>query len=471
MRFDDRIATVLAQPEAGERALIDKWRQLVDLLAQRPMGSASPAAREALCFVAQRRLEIPEGIRRWAADIFPQDADLEMGSPAPAATTFGAAYPASATPPEHGGAPGEIREILQRIQSYRGRAGIAKADPASCFQWESGPEGLILWVDGVAREALVGRTIASGPGEADYSLQEAIRKRAPFRDVLVGVPGSGAGSGEWLLSGVPMFHPFSEHFLGYRGRGRRALVRASGPRVGETGTHESGEAAGEGLLGDQLPPDALRQLVHELRTPLNAILGFSEMIDGELLGPAAGEYRHRARTIKSHAERLLATVDDLDTAARVEGSRAGRSSGRVDLARLVRRIGAEFPGSVLQLSAANDLPRATVEEEAAGRILVRLLGLAALYSDRGEAVMAALLMGRHQGARMLRLSVTRPRALQVNVEQLLDAAFDPNGGEGGPALGPSFTLRLVSALSEAAGGALEIDANSFVLWLPAEARH
>ena len=70
-----------------------------------------------------------------------------------------------------------------------------------------------------------------------------------------------------------------------------------------------------------IAPDSLRQLVHELRTPLNAIQGFAEMIDKQILGPAALRYRERAREILVETQRLVAMVDDLDTSARVESGR------------------------------------------------------------------------------------------------------------------------------------------------------
>src|SRR3546814_10528108 len=63
-------------------------------------------------------------------------------------------------------------------------------------------------------------------------------------------------------------------------------------------------------------PDAIRQMTHELRTPLNAIVGFAEMIDRQMLGPAAQGYRDRAQDILADAHRLLAAIDDMDAAAR-----------------------------------------------------------------------------------------------------------------------------------------------------------
>src|SRR3546814_8282794 len=57
-------------------------------------------------------------------------------------------------------------------------------------------------------------------------------------------------------------------------------------------------------------------MTHELRTPLNAIVGFAEMIDRQMLCPAAQGYRDRAQDILADAHRMLAAIDDMDAAAR-----------------------------------------------------------------------------------------------------------------------------------------------------------
>ena len=225
----------------------------------------------------------------------------------------------------------QIRELVARIEAFRKRAAPAAA-PAipmpsesvsssstewprlESFRWETGADGVILWVEGAPREALIGQSIAlaSSGGDAGVDAQAsgAFSRRAPFRDARLWIAGAGTVAGDWRISAVPFFDPLDGRFLGYRGTARR-------PRIDETAAPAAaGMLSSQGLYGTGLAPDSLRQLVHELRTPLNAILGFAEMIDRELLGPAAEAYRLRAAEITGQAARLIAAVDDLDTAAR-----------------------------------------------------------------------------------------------------------------------------------------------------------
>ncbi len=121
----------------------------------------------------------------------------------------------------------QIRDLVARIENFRRRrdagAAAAAAAPAAVeeFQWETGPDGVILWVEGAPRGPLVGQSIASIAERGQYGVDGqaagAFEKRAPFRDARFSVPGSGAASGDWRISGVPFFDAAQGNFLGYRG--------------------------------------------------------------------------------------------------------------------------------------------------------------------------------------------------------------------------------------------------------------
>ena len=69
------------------------------------------------------------------------------------------------------------------------------------------------------------------------------------------------------------------------------------------------------MTGEQAPRDPcvrelLARMSHDLRTPLNAILGFSEIIECELLGPLGTErYQRYATDIRTSGLSLLAAVE------------------------------------------------------------------------------------------------------------------------------------------------------------------
>src|SRR3546814_11645117 len=58
---------------------------------------------------------------------------------------------------------------------------------------------------------------------------------------------------------------------------------------------------------------------HELRTPLNAVIGFSEIMESELLGPlGSAQYKSYAADIHESAQHLLTLINDILDVAKIE---------------------------------------------------------------------------------------------------------------------------------------------------------
>ncbi|MDB5718118.1 MAG: histidine kinase [Sphingomonas bacterium] len=577
MRFDDMLATVLAQPLTTPGARIVAWRQVVDLIGQRRVtgddpvrdrayvllrdlrSEVSPEIRsEAALALAGRRLpvelvaffaeeapqvvapliararldeqewlgllpalaptmrgllrnrrDLPDGVVRglasFGASDFALDAPAHVATAAgpPAENALVAAAPVEpsslgneddreqeelllsteASSAEPAPAPqfvGEqIRDLMARIEAYRRstplpaaeKPGRAEAATCDAFRFETGPDGVILWVEDAPRGPLIGVTIATAAERFDHGVDGhaagAYRQRAPFRDARLSVAGTGAAAGEWRISAVPFFDPQEGRFTGYRGTARR-------PRPDETAL---GSAPAAGLHGTGVPPDSLRQLVHELRTPINAIVGFAEMIERQLLGPAAREYRSRAVDIVAQGRRLLATVDDLDLSARMETERLMLDRGPVDAASLLARLQPNYErvasgrGAAITLDVAGLLPAVDADPAAVERMFARLLAATIGLAGEGEHIAVRLGAGGEGDDKCVRLSLTRPLILAGRDERtLLDPGYSPDGDwPDAPVLGLGFALRLVRNLAGAAGGRLEIDETAFALQLPARA--
>ncbi len=66
----------------------------------------------------------------------------------------------------------------------------------------------------------------------------------------------------------------------------------------------------------------LAHMSHEIRTPLNAIIGFSQMINGQMLGPVGhARYRDYAGDILYSAEHLLSVVNNVLDLSKVEAGK------------------------------------------------------------------------------------------------------------------------------------------------------
>ncbi|MES3049029.1 MULTISPECIES: histidine kinase dimerization/phospho-acceptor domain-containing protein [Sphingomonas] len=359
----------------------------------------------------------------------------------------------------------EISDLVARIEAFNRDRTVDAATPAPAaaeiegFRFETDAQGVIRMVDGVARSALVGVSLAyaaqQGEAHLDGVAAGAFRRRSRFSDARLEVGGLSDAFGSWRLSGVPAFEHASGRFIGFRGTGRR-------PRRDETA---------EPVRVSSPVSDSLRQLVHELRTPTNAIAGFAELIETQLLGPVSPTYRDRATTIRTQAGDLLAAIDDLDTAARIEGRALDLRPTTVPVRPLLDRVVRDLqPLATLRgTSLGVAMPAGDCDIRGDDRAVERLIGrlLAALVSAgrKGEQIGVVV----RPVADTVTIEFDRPAALAAHATDVLlsiDAEHESDG-DGAPLLGTGFALRLAQNLAVELGGVLTIGADRLTLQLPA----
>jgi len=220
--------------------------------------------------------------------------------------------------------------------------------------------------------------------------------------------------------------------------------------------------------------EQLQQLIHELRTPLNAIIGFSEIIEQQLFGPASFEYRTLSRSIMDEARRLLTGFEDLDIAAKVDSGQLDSIPGITEpdwlLERLLQRLsGLTQSRSVeLRISKAEPVRAFAQEGETVERVFARLLSATIIACEDGEELNAEL-RTRIGANPVNHFSISRPKSMTgISEEQLLDPSQGIDGDPGdAPLLGLGFSLRLVRNLAHSASGALSIADDRIGLTLPA----
>ena len=507
VRFDDRLQTVLRQPASDPRDAAVRWRQLVDLIARAGPSVDSQALGEGLAAIEEDAPRIEETLRAAAAraiaalplpfrllQYFITDR-LAVSAPILAAASLERAQwtalldladpesrrfietlhpelaPVAPAEPdmteqlvEQGdqSAGRTIGDMVARIERRRhggprseGRGPQPGQDTDSrlgVFRWECGPSGEIGWVEGAPRGTLIGRSIARAREFGDRIDDDALRafsQRAPFRDAQMTLAGDGPVSGKWKISGVPAFDPADGRFAGYRG----IALREFDP------THSALGASAPALA---LEADSLRELVHEIKTPLNAIIGFAEIIDGQYLGPAGRRYRQRAIGIVDQARLLLAAIDDLDRAARVQ-SGATPASGPAELGAILARTleaagsGAAQRGVDLDHSPPPQRLEAAADGELLSRLVGRLIEAAITLSAAGERLHIAA--GRTAGTVVL--SISRPQALADIA--MVDFAED----EGGDTSAARFSVHVARGLARIAGGDVTLRGDTLALAMPA----
>ena len=132
---------------------------------------------------------------------------------------------------------------------------------------------------------------------------------------------------------------------------------------------------------------------HELRTPLNAIIGFSELMNNEVLGAiAVPAYAGYVRDIHDSAQHLLNIINDILDLSRIEAGKLKLFEVAVDLggaaqatARLVGERAADS-GIRVGLEIEPRLPALWGDERLIKQILINLLTNAVKFTPRGGNV-------------------------------------------------------------------------------------
>jgi len=407
--------------------------------------------------VAALGIPVVAAALREAADAgAPQKAAALHGDLVKTQRPDGAQVPAAEAP----GEPFAIADVVARIDAFYTRQQDLPATPraparSDGFRFETDAQGVIRWVDGVSRAPLIGlsldMTAMPDGSRVDGVAAGALRQRARFAGARLFVAGDSDAGGDWRISASAAFDPASGRFIGYRGTGRR-------PRSDETAAPLDAARSGGGA-------DSLRQLMHELRTPTNAIAGFSELIEREILGEAAPVYRERAALIRDRARALLAAIDDLDIAARIDAAALRLYPGEVALQPLFDRVSDELAPLAVMRGADVALPADELAVAGDARAIERLLSrtLATLLSAAGE--------GERIGVRLtaenetVAIGFDRPRTLAAYPGDAIFAIDDER--EEAALLGTGFALRLIRNLARELSGSLVIEADSLTIRLPA----
>lgn len=137
----------------------------------------------------------------------------------------------------------------------------------------------------------------------------------------------------------------------------------------------------------------LASISHELRTPLNAILGFSEIMEAELLGRhRVKAYRAYARDIHESGRMLLGLIDELLDLSRIEAGRFDLVESELSLADIAAdcahlvELRAQSRDLSLLLMVDPALSSITADPRAIRQIILNLLSNAIKFTPEGGEI-------------------------------------------------------------------------------------
>lgn len=142
----------------------------------------------------------------------------------------------------------------------------------------------------------------------------------------------------------------------------------------------------------------LANMSHELRTPLNAIIGFSDLMEKQILGPLGdSRYLDYVGAVKESGTHLLDLITDILDMSKIEAGKYELSLQDVNISQVIRTTAQMMEARAHEggLTLTCRLPEADVvvraDRRALKQILLNLLSNAVKFTENGGVVEAVLI--------------------------------------------------------------------------------
>ncbi len=141
----------------------------------------------------------------------------------------------------------------------------------------------------------------------------------------------------------------------------------------------------------------LANMSHELRTPLNAVIGFSEMMERQLLGPIGNDkYLDYIKGIRESGEHLLDLISDILDMSKIEAGKYELALEEFHIAKVIRLAVHMTEGRALDnairmnINIANEGLKIVADRRAVMQMILNLLSNAIKFSKKNGIVNVAL---------------------------------------------------------------------------------
>ncbi len=205
----------------------------------------------------------------------------------------------------------------------------------------------------------------------------------------------------------------------------------------------------------------LANMSHELRTPLNAVIGFSEMMERQLLGPIGTEkYLEYITGIRESGEHLLDLISDILDMSKIEAGKYELALEQFNIAKTIRLAVHMIEGRALDnaikinITLDNEDLRIVADRRAVMQMVLNLLSNAVKFSKQNGVINVTL--QEHQNSLTITVEdngIGIPANKLANITMPFEQAqVDYKKEYEGTGLGLSITKEL----SESHGGSLDI---------------
>jgi signal transduction histidine kinase len=215
-------------------------------------------------------------------------------------------------------------------------------------------------------------------------------------------------------------------------------------------------------LANRAKTNFLATMSHELRTPLNAIIGFSEIIEDQLLGPIGTEkYLDYVRDIHMSGAHLLEVINDILDLSKVESGKFELLEKGIDLSRVVAstirlmRDKATRADLTIITAVPEPAPVIMADERALKQVLLNLLSNSVKFTRPGGTITIATELASNEDLEII-VEDTGIGMAPAEIPKALAPFGQLDSSLTRKYAGTGLGLPLVKSLAELHGGTLEL---------------
>lgn len=225
------------------------------------------------------------------------------------------------------------------------------------------------------------------------------------------------------------------------------------------------EALQQVKMASNAKSEFLASMSHEIRTPMNAILGFTDILDRQLVESI---HRRYLNSIKSSGRLLLSLINDILDLSKVEAGKLSMSYASIDLKKLLFDMQLVFAQKIqekeidFEIDIGDNVPHALVLDETRIRqVLVNLIGNAFKFTENGQIKVSAHAQFNESSKETLTLEIRiRDTGIGIpqDVQEKIFSAFEQVTNKGSSNLeGTGLGLTISKNLVELMNGSISVE--------------
>ena len=211
---------------------------------------------------------------------------------------------------------------------------------------------------------------------------------------------------------------------------------------------------------DRVKSAFLATMSHELRTPLNSIIGFTGILQQELVGPLNEEQKKQMGMVRGSSAHLLNLINDVLDISKIEAGQLTVAMEPCDLRAAIEKISAnmrplaEKKGLALDVSVDPEVKTITSDQRRVEQVIYNLISNAIKFTEKGSVHVECFL---NDGEIITRVIDTGIGIKNQDVDRLFNPFYQIDSGLVRQYEGTGLGLSICSKILDLLGGRIWVE--------------